>query len=62
MKIGVAEMPMAIDMIYGLLNVRTDGEEILCAVMQETDKTIVGKKAPQDVFETKRFLAGVTPS
>ena len=41
--------PIAIDLIYGLVNVRTDGKTILCATMLESGKA----------FDKKLFLAGV---
>lgn len=41
--------PVAMDLIYGLVNIRTDGETILCAVMKESGKT----------FDTQLFRAEV---
>lgn len=44
------DTPLVTDVIYGLVNVRTDGETILCATMLESGKA----------FDTKMFQAGVT--
>lgn len=41
--------PVAVDLIYGLINIRTDGDLILCAVMKESGKT----------FDKHLFKAGV---
>ena len=40
--------PIATDLIYGLVNVRTDGEKIMCATMEEKGKD----------FDLKVFKAG----
>ena len=42
-------MPMATDLVYGLVNVRTDGRRILCATMKEGSSD----------FELQVFQAGV---
>ena len=42
-------MPIATDLVYGLVNIRTDGETILCATMEESGGE----------FDTKLFQAGV---
>jgi len=44
-------MPMSVDLIYGLVNIRTDGKEILCATMEEkgSDFDIKVFKAGKDV-------------
>ena len=44
--------PIATDLVYGLINVRTDGEKILCATMKESG----------DSFDKKMFMAGVDMS
>jgi hypothetical protein len=44
-------VPLAVDLIYGLINVRTDGTRILCAYMKEQT---------QD-FDVQAFRAGVEP-
>ena len=41
--------PVAVDLIYGLVNVRTDGETVMCAVMKEKGST----------FDRQFFQAGV---
>ncbi|MEL7498259.1 MAG: hypothetical protein AAFN77_11655 [Planctomycetota bacterium] len=41
--------PIAIDLIYGLVNVRTDGKKILCATMKESGNS----------FDCRMFKAGV---
>jgi beta-lactamase superfamily II metal-dependent hydrolase len=43
--------PIATDLVYGLVNVRTDGTRILCATRVEGKAT----------FDVKVFMAGVTP-
>ena len=45
-------VPMATDLVYGLVNVRTDGQRILCATMKE---------ATSD-FDVQVFQAGVAPA
>lgn len=45
----LSKTPIAVDLIYGLVNVRTDGETILCATMLESGKE----------FDKKLFMAGV---
>ena len=45
------EAPISTDLIYGLINIRTDGTRILCAYMKE---------ASQD-FDLQVFRAGVEP-
>jgi beta-lactamase superfamily II metal-dependent hydrolase len=47
----LARVPLAVDLIYGLINVRTDGTRILCAYMKEQT---------QD-FDVQAFRAGVEP-
>ncbi len=42
-------LPMATDLVYGLVNVRTDGQRILCATMKEGSSD----------FDLQVFLAGV---
>jgi beta-lactamase superfamily II metal-dependent hydrolase len=42
-------MPMATDLVYGLVNVRTDGRRVLCATMKEGSSD----------FDMQVFLAGV---
>ena len=44
-------IPIATDLIYGLINVRTDGEHVMCAYMKEQS---------QD-FDVQVFRAGVEP-
>jgi beta-lactamase superfamily II metal-dependent hydrolase len=44
-------LPMATDLVYGLVNVRTDGERILCATMKEGSSD----------FDLQVFQAGVEP-
>jgi hypothetical protein len=44
--------PLAIDLIYGLVNIRTDGKNILCATKEETGND----------FDIKVFKAGVSPT
>jgi beta-lactamase superfamily II metal-dependent hydrolase len=44
-------LPMATDLVYGLVNVRTDGEHILCATMKEGSSD----------FDLQVFAAGVDP-
>ena len=46
----MADSPVATDMIYGLVNVRTDGKRILCATRNERNTT----------FDVKAFAAGAT--
>jgi beta-lactamase superfamily II metal-dependent hydrolase len=41
--------PVSADLVYGLVNVRTDGEHVLCATLEETGKD----------FDLKVFRAGV---
>jgi beta-lactamase superfamily II metal-dependent hydrolase len=45
------EIPIAMDLIYGLINVRTDGERVMCAYMKENTKD----------FDVKVFRGGVEP-
>ena len=45
----LSEVPIATNLIYGLVNVRTDGNTILCATMMESGHT----------FEKRFFQAGV---
>jgi hypothetical protein len=42
---------MATDLVYGLVNVRTDGQRILCATMKEGSSD----------FDLQVFQAGVDP-
>lgn len=42
-------LPLATDLVYGLVNVRTDGEQVLCATMEEKGND----------FDFKVFRAGV---
>lgn len=44
-------MPLATDLIYGLVNVRTDGTHVLCATMEEAGSS----------FDVKVFRAGEAP-
>jgi beta-lactamase superfamily II metal-dependent hydrolase len=44
-------IPISMDLIYGLINVRTDGERVMCAYMKEQS---------QD-FDVQVFRAGVEP-
>ena len=43
------DVPVATDLVYGLINVRTDGETILCATMKESGNS----------FDKVLFKAGV---
>ena len=45
-------LPMATDLVYGLVNVRSDGERILCATMKEGSSD----------FDLQVFQAGVDPA
>jgi beta-lactamase superfamily II metal-dependent hydrolase len=45
------EMPIATDLIYGLINVRTDGKRVMCGYMKEAS----------DDFDLQIFRAGVEP-
>ena len=45
-------LPMATDLVYGLVNVRTDGQRILCATMKEGSSD----------FDLQVFQAGVDPA
>jgi hypothetical protein len=49
--VAMENLPVAMDLIYGLINVRTDGERIMCAYMKEQS---------QD-FDLQVFRAGVEP-
>jgi beta-lactamase superfamily II metal-dependent hydrolase len=42
-------LPVSSDLVYGLVNVRTDGEHVLCATMEEKGND----------FDTKVFRAGI---
>lgn len=44
-------LPLSTDLVYGLVNVRTDGEHVLCATMEERGVE----------FDVKVFRAGVEP-
>jgi hypothetical protein len=46
------ETPIATDLIYGLINIRTDGDRVVCAYMKEQGKD----------FDVRAFKAGVEPS
>jgi beta-lactamase superfamily II metal-dependent hydrolase len=46
------ETPISTDLIYGLINVRTDGTRVLCAYMKEQGAD----------FDIKAFRAGVEPN
>ena len=46
------EVPISTDLVYGLINIRTDGERVLCAYMEEQGKD----------FDIKAFKAGVEPN
>ncbi len=46
------DTPISTDLIYGLINVRTDGARVLCAFMKEQGAD----------FDIKAFKAGVEPS
>jgi beta-lactamase superfamily II metal-dependent hydrolase len=48
----IAGAPLAIDLIYGLVNIRTDGETILLATMQEKGAN----------FDIRTFRAGQSPA
>lgn len=48
----LAWMPMATDLVYGLVNVRTDGRHILCATMKEGSSD----------FDLQVFKAGIDPA
>ena len=43
--------PVATDLVYGLVNIRTDGQRIMCATLEEKGNE----------FDIKTFLAGVNP-
>jgi beta-lactamase superfamily II metal-dependent hydrolase len=47
--IDLERMPLSTDLVYGLVNVRTDGETVLCATLEEEGND----------FDVKRFKAGV---
>lgn len=47
----LVQLPVSTDLIYGLVNVRTDGEHILCATMEEQGAE----------FDVKVFRAGEAP-
>jgi beta-lactamase superfamily II metal-dependent hydrolase len=47
----LARTPLSTDLVYGLVNVRTDGRHVLCATMEEKGSD----------FDVKVFEAGVTP-
>lgn len=49
--IALDYLPVATDLVYGLINVRTDGERILCAYMKEQSND----------FDVQVFRAGVEP-
>jgi hypothetical protein len=49
---GFHERPIATYLIYGLINVRTDGQYIMCAFIKE---------ATED-FDIKVFRAGIDPT
>jgi hypothetical protein len=46
------EIPISTDLVYGLINVRTDGTRVMCASMEERGSD----------FEIKVFRAGVEPA
>jgi hypothetical protein len=46
------ETPISTDLVYGLINIRTDGERVICGYMKEQGKD----------FDIKAFKAGVEPS
>jgi hypothetical protein len=46
---GLERLPLATDLIYGLVNVRTDGTHVLCATLEEKGGE----------FDYKIFKAGV---
>ena len=46
---ALTELPIASDLVYGLVNVRTDGRHVLCATMEEAGTE----------FDVKVFRAGV---
>ena len=48
----LSALPIATDLVYGLVNVRTDGQRILCATMKEGSSD----------FDFKVFQAGTAPS
>jgi beta-lactamase superfamily II metal-dependent hydrolase len=45
------QTPLSLDLVYGLINIRTDGERIMCAYLEEQGKD----------FDVKAFKAGVEP-
>jgi hypothetical protein len=45
---SLRSISFAADLVYGLVNIRTDGRQILCATMNEQNST----------FDIKRFVAG----
>jgi hypothetical protein len=46
-----SDRPVSTDLVYGLVNVRTDGRHILCATLEENGRD----------FDAKVFEAGVSP-
>lgn len=46
------DIPICTDLVYGLINIRTDGERVVCAYMKEQGKD----------FDVKAFKAGVEPN
>lgn len=48
----LSRMPMATDLVYGLINVRSDGQRIVCAYMREGSSD----------FDLQVFQAGVDPA
>lgn len=48
----LVDLPLATDLIYGLINIRTDGERVICAYMKEQGKD----------FDVRAFKAGVEPA
>jgi hypothetical protein len=46
---SLRRVPISTDLVYGLINVRTDGTHILCATMEESGTD----------FDVKVFRAGV---
>jgi hypothetical protein len=48
----LSRMPMATDLVYGLINVRSDGQRIVCAYMREGSSD----------FDLQVFQAGVDPT
>jgi hypothetical protein len=48
---ALGDMPISTDLVYGLINIRTDGTRIMCAYMKENSSD----------FDIQAFKAGVEP-